>query len=1314
MTLGPISAHPRLWTAGLLGLALTSLWSGFEVLTGSQWLADSIRSALIDEISAATGAPVSAGRLEPLEERLAFRLSDLVIGSAESPGGAPMVVVPEAEAKLGWTTFLGGSVVLDRLQVTGMTMDLAALGDAGWTVGARDRTSKLTIREFQLAGAEIAWNGQPLTAEFSGSQLSAEMWLEPDLNRYRVEASLSDPQWGRSPDAGLAQGSVTLSAVGDPSRIEITRATVRTSAFEVEGACLITGWRAPHADCRYSVTAGIEEAAAMAGLGAPDLTGLLNAAGELEWDWASGSLRYWGDARAAAAPNSWPQAELALSASYNGTAEELRLEALRGTLLRGRIDGAASLAGAWAEPRIEATFILTGMEIEALTSAAGMDALPWSGLADLEATIRGAGRESPHTSWNVTLRPGETHTDFSVSGHGSGLHSGSDGRLEIASLRLASPLLELDLNGALDADGGADLTARARLPSAEAVRRIVSAVYPQASLPEAVPDGRYTFRGTVRGPLGSPSKATLNGTLAIDDFLLGGREWRRMVVDGSITERGLEVRRGLLNDGRGRLDLSGTIPWRTGGQLNLSLLAESMDAAKLSAASGFGLPIAGALSMQMRLSGTLEEPQATSTLRVEAPSFFGERFDHLAAELTYDADGFQLRQGALSRGSSELRAAAKVSPGSGRFEVDLSSNRWPLQEFEAIREAAPGLTGEARFQVRGSGTTGESELLGALRMQGNWEVSDLRRDGVDLGHWRGDLQSGQNLDSVELDLRGDLLDGAVLGSATYWHAEPERYSGVIRYTDLSVGRLLAAMDLPGAEVEASVSGQADFEGRQSDAEGFHVNGSVDRASIRLPGASEGAPAISNRGPLRWRLQDRQLHLDSMRLAGAGAEVEVSGTASLVGEKQLDLSVDAEIDLQILNEFAEILQAEGKASAALRARGTAAEPLLEGALRIDDGAIRGPDLPFRLHSLRGELQVDSGQARIVELTGESGGGTIRFGGGMALRRSGVEYRLSAEVDDWRVSVPTTINSVVEGEFTLAGAGMQSVLNGDVSLTRLSTAADLSFAELFASMEPAPARPESIELLREMQLNVRVRGTSKIPVETALVRDMEAEFDLNVVGTGANPAMVGTIGILNGELRMLGTHYTITRGEVRFVNSLQTEAVLDMELETRIRDVDIALVLSGPAQNPGVSYRSDPPLPFHDLVNLVAVGKEPTRDPSVASQQRIAQQSLVQTGADNLLNQALSRPVSRRLQRFFGVSRLKVDPQIGGLEANPAARISTEQQITDDITLTYSYDLSSAQQQAIRIEWSPNRQWSVIVTRDQNGLVGSDILYKVRLP
>ena len=126
--------------------------------------------------------------------------------------------------------------------------------------------------------------------------------------------------------------------------------------------------------------------------------------------------------------------------------------------------------------------------------------------------------------------------------------------------------------------------------------------------------------------------------------------------------------------------------------------------------------------------------------------------------------------------------------------------------------------------------------------------------------------------------------------------------------------------------------------------------------------------------------------------------------------------------------------------------------------------------------------------------------------------------------------------------------------------------------------------------------------------------------------------------------------------------------------------------------------------------------------LATQQTPQQQSMIQSGLNAVLSRTLTGSSvvsaspnrgSQRLQRFFGVSRLKVDPPAGGAEFNPGARISTEQQITPNLTLLYSYDLSEAQQQIVRFEWAPTRQWSFIITRDENGLVGADLLFKKRL-
>jgi translocation and assembly module TamB len=324
-----------------------------------------------------------------------------------------------------------------------------------------------------------------------------------------------------------------------------------------------------------------------------------------------------------------------------------------------------------------------------------------------------------------------------------------------------------------------------------------------------------------------------------------------------------------------------------------------------------------------------------------------------------------------------------------------------------------------------------------------------------------------------------------------------------------------------------------------------------------------------------------------------------------------------------------------------------------------------------------------------------------------------YRLDTDVEHVRFRYPEAVSSVVDGSLTLSGANLQSLMSGDILVSRVTISSNLELGGVLADLaEPRQTLP-SDPALGNMRLNVRIDSVPDLRIETALVRGATASLDLRLAGSALNPALLGRINMTQGELDFQGTRFQINRGNISFVNPFRIDPVIDFELETRVRDTDISLTLSGPARKINVTPRSDPPLPFSELITLLALGRTPTTDPVLAARQVVAQQPLTQSGANAVLSQALSQPVNRRLQRFFGVSRLKVDPQAGGAEANPSARISTEQQITNELTFTYSYDLSSAQQQVVRVDWTPTRQWSFIVTRDENGLVGADVLFKKRL-
>jgi translocation and assembly module TamB len=143
---------------------------------------------------------------------------------------------------------------------------------------------------------------------------------------------------------------------------------------------------------------------------------------------------------------------------------------------------------------------------------------------------------------------------------------------------------------------------------------------------------------------------------------------------------------------------------------------------------------------------------------------------------------------------------------------------------------------------------------------------------------------------------------------------------------------------------------------------------------------------------------------------------------------------------------------------------------------------------------------------------------------------------------------------------------------------------------------------------------------------------------------------------------------------------------------------------------LTYRSDPPLQANEIIPLLALGRAPTSDPALLLRQNGQDQSWQQIGASSLVGQALQTLEGGRLQRYFGVSRLKIDPKLTGLGNSPEAQLTIEQQISKDISFTYVSSFAQQQQQQFRLEWSATRQWSVLAVRDENGLFGVEFQFK----
>jgi translocation and assembly module TamB len=206
------------------------------------------------------------------------------------------------------------------------------------------------------------------------------------------------------------------------------------------------------------------------------------------------------------------------------------------------------------------------------------------------------------------------------------------------------------------------------------------------------------------------------------------------------------------------------------------------------------------------------------------------------------------------------------------------------------------------------------------------------------------------------------------------------------------------------------------------------------------------------------------------------------------------------------------------------------------------------------------------------------------------------------------------------------------------------------------------------------------------------------------------LLGNISINQGQLTVFGNQYTVNRGEIRFLNPIKLEPTFDMELTTKARGIDVNITFSGSMQKLNVNYSSDPPLQSREIIALLAVGRDPNASAGLASSQTPSG-GFVEAGS-GLLGQAVAAQLSSRVQRFFGASRVRIDPQLGGVENLPQARLTLEQQVSKDITLTYITNLNRTNEQVVRVEWDFSRQWSAVALREGNGVFGIDFQYRKR--
>lgn len=1314
------SKMPR-WFRRLLYAAgaLTVLAALALGVVSTAWFQRALERRVVAELENLTGGRVEIRgfRLQPAIFQATFR--GLILYGRRLPAESPLLSAKTVTLRLDPVSLLRRKLILRSLDCEEAEVHFYTRADgstnlrsplASLSAGRRAAVqADLSIGRLTLARTQFFWNDQHLPMDLSAQDVAILLRLEP-FQHYLGNLSSSAVAI-KTGERALSLMAVRAAFELSDERLEVSSLAWQSAHLRGEGTFSLANWASPEGQLSFQARGEVAELAQALEL--REVRG-----GNIELDgqasYHRGEFRAKGRIRArrlSFQSSAFRASGIDLSTDFSAEPRHLELSNLTVFALGGTAQGRGEIFLRDSRPRVALHTQLRGLRLDAALRLlsrppALLDSLRLA--SQVSGTLDAAwdGRlENLHSQFNLQMQPPPASPPDAppLRGFVRGNATTAHGLVfEIQDAEFETPHSTLTARGTLGIER-AGLTLRLVTTDFDEWRPAVESLTGSLDHIPLRLKSEATFTGEVAGPVTGPE---IRGRFEVGALKYRDWTWDSLRANVVAAPDRLEVSSARLRRDESTLALAGAVTlenWQVAlhAPARLTVRLERTPLAGLGATLGFRLPVGGVATARLDAAGTPSNLSGAGELRVDRGALAGEPFDTLSARLRVAESVCYFEDVQLAKGHGRLWGQARLNPAQRAFRIEARGADFSLAEFKrlALPNAAGGagrVDGRVSFTLDGEGTAEDVTLLAT------WEARDLAVNGTPFGELHGKTE-WKGL-QMRLEGRSQGPAGAVWfsGMARSEGDWPLELSG--QYTDLRADPWVRLWLEKKFNARVITSGTFSVNGPLRDPSRLEVRGQARNLELSFPSLT-----WKNDQPVEFRYANRTVTANRFRVRGPSTDLEVEGSLHVNQPVALSLTAHGKADAALLSLVDPTLQATGQSEVNLRVSGSLGHPLLYGTLDVQDASLGYGDLPFRLTGLKGAIALEGDRATIRSLRGTSGGGTVALGGFLTLADL-PRFNLAAELTQVRVRYPAEFSSVLDGSLRLIGTSERAQLGGELSVRQMFAGENLNWLAQVGEAGSSPGgKPPAIPsvLASNIRLNVQVGSAPAVRLETRDLR-LVADIDLRIQGTLASPVEVGTIHILSGEAVFRGNRYQLNRGDISMTNPFRTQLVVDLEAQTRIQRYDLTIDLSGSLDRVKVSYRSDPPLPTVDIISLLALGYARQQEEMATT----AAQPVPTVGASALLSEALSTQVSGRIQRLFGVSRIKIDPNVGGLGSTGGARVTVEQQVTRDLTLTYMTTTTSSQQRIIQFEWAVSNEISLVGARDQNGILGMELKFRQR--
>ncbi len=1358
----PASRPRRRWRYALI-LAGT----GLVVLLAALWYTTTdsfqsyVRRRMVEEVERITGGRAQIGSFHIVPFHLRVEVRDITVHGSEAATDIPLVHADHLYAQMKVISFLRAEFGFHSLILEHPVVHIAIAADGTTNIPAPKappRTSEkapveqlfaLSIDHLSVRNGELLWADRKIPLDFAVHDAGLQMDYSFLRRRYQSRLTLGKVDSAFADFRPFAWMTTAEFSLGKTfADIQSLQWTSGRSHLGASGR--ISDFQNPRIDATYDAHLDLGEAAAIARR--HDLRqGVAEFKGSGTWSLnqfaTSGSL--------ALRDLSWLDDQIAIqkasaTTDYTLTDQQIKLSKLQGRLFGGSVAGdaqvdnwlrsiplppasktnqqtanlpvitAARPAGKGVkQPGVQAGAVHFRLrDVSAAEVAAAVDVPAHrlghfhpAGLASgtADAVWKGSAKNADVAfALDVTPPPQPGVGVLPMTAHAAGkYHAGTDA-LDLSQFNLSTPASRVQAAGTLSASSTLHLAISTS--NLEEWRPLVAALGGPTNVPFHV-DGVATFTGVAGGSLSQP---TLAGTLVAQnfEFTLPATSrtpeqqvhWDSLAASLQFSSHDLALRGGSLRRGDTSADFEvsailGKGQFTEDSPYTARVNLHNVDVGSTAALTGFDYPVTGSADVSLQIAGTRSHPQVQGHIHAANASAYGESIESFDADLQIAGGKTALNNIHLSHEDSVVAGSAAYTPATRAFQLELSGKNFDVSRIRQIRLERVQVEGRADFTLQGSGTIDSPELDAGIHLR------DLALDHEPLGGL--DLQAVTKGRELRVSGHSEFTRGTLsLEGSVGMHGDyPANISLRMDHLDAdSLWRSYLGGELTG---HSAVGGTLTMQGPLRDPRQWALNGELSDAAFEVEHAK-----LHNQGPVRFTYAQQTLHIEPTHLVGEGTDITGQGSIAFGQSRDLNLAADGQVDLKLFDSIAPDLAASGLMAIHMTVGGTLSEPLPQGSIQVKNGAVSYAGLPSGLSEMNGSLAFTRDRIRIEQLTARTGGGTLDLKGEATTYNRQLNFNLTAVGKEVRLRYPPGVSSTANAELHWVGSRSASTVSGDILVTKLAVTPGFDFGSYLARSRQAVAITPANSPLYNVKLDIAVRTAPELQMKTAVAR-LSGDADLHLRGSAARPSVLGRADILEGDATFNGIKFRLERGDITFANPVAIEPQVNLQATTHVRNYDLDVTVTGTPDRLNVNYRSEPPLPKSDIIALLALGR--TGQESEQLQQQ-GGQSLFNDEATNLIiNQAINSTVSSRMQKLFGVSRIKIDPQGLTTETNPTARgpqVTIEQQFANNLSLTYSTNVSQSAQQIIQGEYYFTRNVSVVGTRDQNGVVSFDVRIRRR--